>query len=384
MLVVNERGDAPYSEKVVAGWLRSCRVPGIAVAGGYVPGRGEHAQGQEADFIVFTAHACVCIEVKQTFSARGGKLSCPVNGRWSMEGYDGDPVHVRRNDVNPLDQARSAMFAMKALTTRVSAADRFVSALVVVVPHSRTTVTLDKPPQAMMPTGVDVLLGDQPRELFSWFRRAQAHPAIWTADRVHSVLTALGVNDPDASPASLIAEGFPADAPAPAAAPAANEPFAADEAPPVVRVPLAAQGDPSASRTYEESSEEPAPRWSSRSRYDDYYTSPSRWTPPPPPPRRSGQRPSFPAPDPARQGRRVSAGSVLLVAVAVAVLGGVVWFTVADHQRAQQDSTGHPAATSVTATAAPPPPPRPAPERVKVAPMTAPGTRVCYPMQPDC
>ena len=54
MLVLNERADAPYSEKVVAGWLRSCHVPGVAIAGGYVPGRGHRARGQEADFIVFT------------------------------------------------------------------------------------------------------------------------------------------------------------------------------------------------------------------------------------------------------------------------------------------------------------------------------------------
>ncbi|WP_280336142.1 cation:proton antiporter [Nocardia wallacei] len=125
MLVVNERGDAPYSEKVVAGWLRSCRVPGIAVAGGYVPGRSGAASGQEADFIVFTAHACVCIEVKQILSPRDGKLSCPVNGRWSMTGYVGDPVHVRRTDVNPMYQARSAMFAMKALAAAVTGAEQF-------------------------------------------------------------------------------------------------------------------------------------------------------------------------------------------------------------------------------------------------------------------
>ncbi|MFD6354073.1 nuclease-related domain-containing protein [Nocardia tengchongensis] len=175
VLVVNERADAPYTERTVAEWLRACRVPGLAVAGAHVPGRRRGDAGQEADFIVFTPNSCVCIEVKGTFSQLGGVLSCPVNGSWSMLGYEGDPVHVRGGDVNPIYQAKSAMYALKALTEKATGAEQFVSALVVIVPRSGTTVTLDKPTKRMMPKGVDILLGDRPNDLFTWFQRGTFH-----------------------------------------------------------------------------------------------------------------------------------------------------------------------------------------------------------------
>ncbi|NKY87581.1 NERD domain-containing protein [Nocardia veterana] len=391
MLVVNERGDAPYTEKVVAGWLRSCRVPGLAVASGHVPGRGRAAGGQEADFIVFTPNVCVCIEVKGTLSRTGGTLSCPVNGRWTMPGFPGDPVHVRKSDVNPLDQARSAMFSLKSMTEAVTGANRFVSALVVVVPLSGTVVTLDKPSKAMMPKGVDVLLGDRPHELFSWFQRGRSRASVWTAERVAAMLDVLGVNDPVASMSTLTAEGFPSTA-------TASRPVATSPGGTTASVtdddPFRVDVDPFAPATRWRDSEPHASVGSSapagtKSSFDDHHDS---WrqsygepvfstTPVSPPP---GRRPAFPAPTPRTEygGGRARVRSALLALTVMALVGFGVWYTVGvDHPRSRHDSTGGSGGTSVTEAPAPTgAPPGPA----DPAPMGDPGFRPCYPLQPDC
>ncbi|WP_225724678.1 MULTISPECIES: nuclease-related domain-containing protein [unclassified Nocardia] len=367
MLVVNERADAPYSEKVVAGWLRSCNVPGCAVAGGYVPGRGRSATGQEADFIVFTPNTCVCIEVKGTLSPIGGMLSCPVNGRWSMPGFSGDPVHVRGSDVNPLNQAKSAMYSLKSITKSTTGAERFVSALVVVVPRSGTTVTLDKPSRRFMPKGVDVLLGDRPHELFAWFQRGTYHVPVWTVERVHAMFAALGVNDPAASPAVLAAQGFP------------------DGNGRSTESGMDLGADSFASTTLDR----PVQTASTSTMYtDDYAAELPRFTAnrhvgsaATVPPLSSGYPLDLPA-GRLSHGRRASIKSALLTIAAFGVLGCGVWYVVSEHSQTHPDSNEHPAEVSVTESPAAPPPPPPTP--VEAPPVARSDTHFCFPFQPNC
>ncbi|WP_067471557.1 nuclease-related domain-containing protein [Nocardia amamiensis] len=382
MLVVNERGDAPYSEKVVAGWLRSCNVPGVAVAGGFVPGRGRGARGQEADFIVFTPNVCVCIEVKGTLSRTGGQLSCPVNGRWSMPGFAGDPVHVRAGDVNPLNQARSAMFSLKSITASVTGAERFVSALVVVVPLSGTVVTLNKAPKRFMPKGVDVLLGDRPHELFAWLQRGRFRASVWTIARVGAMLDALGVNDPATDRAALAAQGFPATVTT------STDPTSDDED------PFAPDEDPFAPTTSwnpdPDTEVEPSAATGTQSSYEDHYNA---WRPsytptgyrPPVAPAPPGQRPPFP-PRTARtqpHGGRSPVRSGLLAVAALALVVFGFWYMAGGHHPHSHDSTGRPEVTSVTEAPAMPAP-AVAPAQAEVPPTTAHTARPCYPLQPDC
>ncbi|RDI64052.1 nuclease-related domain-containing protein [Nocardia pseudobrasiliensis] len=372
MLVVNERADAPYSEKIVAQWLRLCNVPGLAVAGGYVPGRGKRASGQEADFIVFTPNTCVCIEVKGTLSRTGGTLSCPVNGRWSMVGFEGDPVHVRGSDVNPLNQAKSAMFSLKELTASVTGAERFVSALVVVVPLNGTNVTLDKPPNRMMPKGVDILLGGRPSELFTWFQRAKFFTPVWTANRVHDMLNALSVNDSAVGLANLIAEGFAGDLTRSAVLTEGDsEPWATPSA--TLGPALDPWESPQAPRVY----------------VDDYSTRGPGFAASVGSPAASevasNRYPASNSTKVRRRGRHAPVKSFLLALAAVAALGCGIWYLLGDRSLAHQDISRQTTDLSVTQPPEPSQPPVVAPAPSKAKPMDAgSGTRPCYPFQPDC
>lgn len=358
MLVVNERADAPYTEKAVAEWLRACRVPGLAVAGAHVPGRRRGDAGQEADFIVFTPHSCVCIEVKGTLSPSGGSLSCPVNGSWSMLGYVGDPVHVRKGDVNPIYQAKSAMYALKALTKNATGAEQFVSALVVVVPRSGTTVTLDKPTKQMMPKGVDILLGSRPNDLYAWFQRRKFHREVWTVDRVRAMLGGLGVNDPGASPEALSVEGFTPGIKI--STPIENlsqgdfvdrRHTSAIEVPSYV-APVAATGSLSWSSVIEPAPATPRPQ---RVR------------------RRTGGR------------RHKSVESALLAIVAAGVVGAGVWYVLdGSHSLSRNDHGSNVVITSVTDSPGGVPPQADSPEPSQAPPTYAQGTQACYPFQPNC
>ncbi|MFB7723149.1 nuclease-related domain-containing protein [Nocardia sp. NPDC056100] len=360
MLVINERADAPRTEQLVSEWLRTCRVPGLAVAGAHIPGRRRGDSGQEADFIVFTPNTAVCIEVKGTLSPSGGVLRCPVNGKWSMTGHEGDPVHVRSGDVNPLYQAKSAMYALKALTENATGTEQFVSALVVVVARNGTTVDLDKPTKRMMPKGVDIMLGNKPNDLFTWFQRGTYRKQIWTIGRVRAMLEQLGVNDPAGNSDALALEGFSGDvgaAPPPQEAPAWMPTDAGQ--PDVSVVKHSPTADPTAQQP-----RSPRPSYlpGIAVAHDG----------PPPTKSRVVKR------------RRKSAGSLLLAIAALAVVGGGAWYVV-DSAAGLHNDRG---TSSVTSSV--PIVPNELPAQVETAEPTeipVPQGQVpqgCYPFQPNC
>ncbi|WP_194852928.1 nuclease-related domain-containing protein [Nocardia sp. SYP-A9097] len=360
MLVINERTDAPKTEQLVAEWLRTCHVPGLAVAGAHIPGRRRGDAGQEADFIVFTPNTAVCIEVKGTLSPSGGVLHCPVNGRWSMTGHEGDPVHVRSGDVNPLYQAKSAMYALKALTENATGAQQFVSALVVIVARGGTTVDLDKPTKRMLPKGVDIMLGNKPNDLFTWFQRGTYRKQIWTISSVRAMLEQLGVNDPAASSDALAQEGFSGDIEGATPRQATSTWMPID-----TRQPYTSIETPS-----------PAP--------DPVIQQPR------------SPRPSYLPGIAVTHGRpphtkkrvvkhrRRSAGSPLLAIVALAVIGGGAWYVV-DSSSGQHNDRG---TSSVTSSAPVVPNELPAQvETTEPSEIPAPQRQApqgCYPFQPNC
>jgi hypothetical protein len=113
-----------------------------------------------------------------------------VNGRWSLPGIEGDPIHVRGNDSNPLEQVAGGMFGLKEIAETASSGEVFVSGLVVIVPN-RGTITLDKG-TIPMPTGRDVILES---ELDRWLSGQARRAQTWTAPGVLAVLDALGLAD---------------------------------------------------------------------------------------------------------------------------------------------------------------------------------------------
>lgn len=204
MLIIN--GDRPMSgaEHHVLSKLKALPGPGIALSGYHVPDRSGRSS-QEVDVILITPESAVCIEIKGIVKfGISGTLSCPVNGRWNLPGIEGDPIHVRGNDTNPLEQVGSGMFNLKNLAEAATGTEVFVPGLVVVVAN-KGTITLDKGP-VPMPTGRDVLLADN---LASWLTATRRRPPVWTAESVLALTDALALDEDTVTLDDLTEAGFP-------------------------------------------------------------------------------------------------------------------------------------------------------------------------------
>lgn len=218
MLIINGDITKPKTEQQVVEWLANYVThPGIAVSGVYVPRLD--GGSTEAGLLVFTPHAVAVIEVDMLRKKARGPLSCSMNERWSAPGIHGDPVRLRGDDLNPLHQVRRPVSALRTFVAELTRGpEPFVDGLILLVPKSGNTLTLDKGP---MPGGFTILLGDSASQLYSWFGRTAQHRdrTPWTAELVVTVLTALRVDRTrDAESrrrlyADLVAEGFPTEVP---------------------------------------------------------------------------------------------------------------------------------------------------------------------------
>ncbi|WP_063046248.1 nuclease-related domain-containing protein [Nocardia pseudovaccinii] len=212
MLIINgTRPKMSGAERAVLAWLQASGIRGVAISGSHIPDRSGR-RSQEVDLVLLTPDTLVCIEVKGILKCGvNGTLACHVNPRWSLPGIDGDPVHVRDGDTNPLNQLADAMFNLKAVVSRCKL-DVFVPGLVLVEPNAGR-ITLDKG-SVPMPEGRDVLLGGNATALSGWLSTAaRQHPQGWTVERAHTLLSALDQADAVTRDA-LAAEGFPNPAPA--------------------------------------------------------------------------------------------------------------------------------------------------------------------------
>ncbi|WP_106956206.1 nuclease-related domain-containing protein [Nocardia sp. MDA0666] len=219
MLIINGDITKPKTEQQVVEWLANYVThPGIAVSGVYVPRLD--GGSTEAGLLVFTPHAVAVIEVDVLRKKARGPLSCSMNERWSAPGIHGDPVQLRGDALNPLHQVRRPVSALRTFVAELTRGpEPFVDGLILLMPKSGNTLTLDKGP---MPGGFTVLLGDSASQLYSWFGRTAQHRdrTPWTAELVVTVLTALRVDRTrDAESrrrlyADLVAEGFPTEVPA--------------------------------------------------------------------------------------------------------------------------------------------------------------------------
>ncbi|MFI7190771.1 NERD domain-containing protein [Nocardia nova] len=216
MLIINGDITKPKTQQQVVEWLANyVTQPGIAVSGVYIPRLD--GGSTEADLLVFTPHAAAVIEVDALRKKTRGPLSYSMNERWSAPGIHGDPVQPRGDDLNPLHQVRRPVSALRTFVAELTRGpEPFVDGLILLIPKSGNTVTLDKGP---MPAGFTVLLGDSASQLYSWFGRTAQHRdrTPWTAELVVTVLTALRVDRTrDAESrrrlyAELVAEGFPTE-----------------------------------------------------------------------------------------------------------------------------------------------------------------------------
>jgi hypothetical protein len=348
MLIVNGDRSMSGAEKAVLKRLRGIQAPGIAISGCHVPGRpagpGARQVGQEVDVVLFTPAALVAIEVKGIVKfGASGTLSCGVNGRWTLAGIEGDPIHVRGNDSNPLEQLAGGMYGLKEIVETASGGEVFVPGLVVIVPN-KGAITLDKG-TIPMPTGRDVLLES---ELAGWLTSLRRRPQTWTAPGVYAVLAALGLAEGTVTYEQLVSAGFADTQPAEAAPvvdlfPAAPEPADADAGP----------------------------------------ARASRFAAAPMP----GTRP---AAAPVRRSPVLRAA--LLFAVVFAVLAALVWALTPRHGSAGHGGSYQPGPVTTVVSPAPAPgaPFAPFPPSGPPAPTTRPAplfsspAAPCYPLQPGC
>ncbi|WP_169813545.1 nuclease-related domain-containing protein [Nocardia vaccinii] len=342
MLIINDNRAMSGAEKAVLKRLRGIQAPGIAVSGCHVPGRpvGGSARhvGQEVDVVLFTPAALVCIEVKGIVKyGVSGVLSCGVNGRWALPGIEGDPIHVRGNDSNPLEQLAGGMYGLKEIAETATGAEVFVPGLVVISPN-KGTITLDKG-TIPMPTGRDVILES---ELAGWLAGQSRRAQTWTAPGVFAVLDALGLADA-VGYETVLGAGF--DGPQPVEAtvvdlfPAAPEPVDADAGP---------------------------------ARASRFAAAPMPGT-------------TQPATRPA--GRSHMARALLLFAAVFCVLAVLIGVFSSGHGSGTHSGSHQPRPTT-SAPAAPfapfTPAPAPAVTTGAPAPLFPATTKPCYPFQPDC
>lgn len=340
-------------------------------------------------------------------------LWCPANGPWSIPGVPGSPVHIRQNDVNPVNQVIGGVFNLKHLTSRAGM-DAFISGLVLVMPHPRCSITLAK---RDLPTGMDVLVGSLP-ELRTWFQGLARRKAFWTAEQAHAVLAALNYGHA-VTIADLAAQGFTSEHPAtPTPRPAGPTSGAAlrawlagievstGSAPPP-RTPFrpAARQMPSLPPAWAGIAARAKQRSEARRRLagnlnserladevdnerlvdaaeferiaddvDNTVYANLRY-----PISAPVSAPPFPERAPRRRWRP-SFGSVAVVVLALVVAGGF-WLVLRPTVHSSPRGTGTAIHTGATTTA--PPPPQP-PITLSAQIPTPPQPKTCYPMQPDC
>ncbi|WP_405493800.1 hypothetical protein [Nocardia sp. NBC_00511] len=230
-MLVKVRNDDPSrlssTERTVVNWLKSWSgphaVPGIAIV-----------QCQDADVVVWTPQTCVVVGVHGFTERVTGTLNCAQDEPWTVDGKpapidgDADPLErVRRQTVDLAGQLRSAPGREHVP----------VSGLVLLVPQLGSRVKLEK---GSLPAGIDVLIGDGPSSLRSYFTTiAEGAAPSWDAAQVGQALGALGFAAA-ATYSDLVTEGFPVPESA------RNSPLPMSAAPTVVvpSVPVPAAAPP--------------------------------------------------------------------------------------------------------------------------------------------
>ncbi|WP_067709368.1 nuclease-related domain-containing protein [Nocardia yamanashiensis] len=377
MLVLNgDRRGITDAEKAVLerlrGWNGAFLIGGVALSGAFVSERGDDGEVGESDLLVITPKLCVVIEVEAIRRPVDGTLSCPEDEAWSMAGIDGDPIVLRGNDINPVDQAREGVYLAKALAAEVGNHDAFVLGLVLVVPQPKHKLALDR---GRWSASAEVRVG-MLKDLRRWFQRYGEDRSIcWTAEQVHSLLSVLNFAH-QITVDELIEQGFPDEL-----TPHSTIPLPAVAVPATDRIPvpdvaptLTWRGDPF-SWLDASSSPPPEPAIAEVALGPDPL-------PVEPRPRVSEPRLFLPEPQPlpsrlARAAtppqRRFNRALAGVIALCATVIGALLVYVNVQLGATPKDSG---AGAPISRPAATPSTPSEAPH-----PTTLPG---CYPFQPDC
>ncbi len=204
MLIVTVDPDLPPSAADVVSWMGSWidnyAIPGVAVAG-FRP-----TPGPTTAFAVLTPEAAAVIEVAGVRpEIAGGVITVESPEPWRHDHFDGDPLGA--DGVDPTHQVREGLAALEPLIERHNPGQGTASGVVLLVPPRGSTVRLDV---VTAPPGCDVVIGHDGLRL--WLHRAtRRREPIWTAERVHALLTDLNLGA-QVTVAQLLDQGFAAEA----------------------------------------------------------------------------------------------------------------------------------------------------------------------------
>ncbi|KAF0847087.1 nuclease-like protein [Nocardia caishijiensis] len=188
LLLVNQDSELSPAEERFAEWVEwSPAQPGVVLMNVNVPYRGNSRQ---LDALIFTRQRCIAVEVKGFRSVQHGTLVIPPNGPWLLD--DGEVADLYGNgyDHDPVSQVRTNSLAMKNWATGVTRRPCFVWGLVVVM----LLPGQDVPSLEVHshPEKTDIIVEDF--DVFRYYlHRLDEQKVQWEADRVHTLLSRLGV-----------------------------------------------------------------------------------------------------------------------------------------------------------------------------------------------
>ncbi|MBO0855986.1 MAG: hypothetical protein J2P18_19725, partial [Nocardia sp.] len=202
-MLVKVRNDDPSrlsnSERTVANWLKTWSGPQS------LPGMAVVAAGA-ADVLVWTPKTCAIIVIKDFTERVSGTLSVSGYRPWTV-GEDVAPLAGTETGNEPMTEIRARTAELAQILRGAPGRERVgLTSMVLVMPQLGSRVSLDK---GELPAGLDVVLGDGPAALRSYFTRICADaPDTWDAGQVAQVLRTVGFAGA-ASVSDLTGEGFP-------------------------------------------------------------------------------------------------------------------------------------------------------------------------------
>ncbi|WP_141808469.1 nuclease-related domain-containing protein [Nocardia bhagyanarayanae] len=179
--------------------LRSFPTTGLAAIDAHVGDNGT----RQIDAVLITPRGITVAEVRGFRRRQSGILHVSADEPWTISDTPADLDD--ESNANPAERLEQSVYAVKSKLERALLDPGHVCGVVALVPLRGVVV---RPARTNLRSGIDVVVANVPdsTELRIYIEGFAAGPRSWSADRVISAATALGVTAP--SRAELIADGF--------------------------------------------------------------------------------------------------------------------------------------------------------------------------------
>ncbi|WP_097245312.1 nuclease-related domain-containing protein [Nocardia amikacinitolerans] len=179
--------------------LRSFPTTGLAAIDAHVGDNGT----RQIDAVLITPRGITVVEVRGFRRRQSGILHVAADEPWTISDTPADLDD--ESNANPAERLEQSVYAVKSKLERALLDPGHVCGVVALVPLRGVVV---RPARTNLRSGIDVVVANVPdsTELRIYIESFAAGPRSWSADRVISAATALGVTAP--SRAELIADGF--------------------------------------------------------------------------------------------------------------------------------------------------------------------------------